>query len=37
MMIADLRNDCYHPNAAGDQLLGQSIHLSVFGLRATGR
>lgn len=27
------RYDCYHPNATGDQLLGQSIDLSVFGLR----
>ena len=25
-------HDCYHPNAAGDQVLGQSIDLSVFGL-----
>jgi lysophospholipase L1-like esterase len=28
-MVADLRNDCYHPNAAGDVLLGQSIPLEV--------
>jgi lysophospholipase L1-like esterase len=27
VMIEDLRNDCYHPNAAGDQLLGQYIPL----------
>jgi lysophospholipase L1-like esterase len=25
-------HDCFHPNAAGDQVLGQSIDLSVFGL-----
>jgi len=30
VMIADLRNDCYHPNAAGDQLLGQYIPLSAL-------
>jgi lysophospholipase L1-like esterase len=29
VMIADLKNDCYHPNAAGDQLLGRSIPLSA--------
>ncbi|MEU4238054.1 GDSL-type esterase/lipase family protein [Actinoplanes sp. NPDC026619] len=29
VMIADLRNDCYHPNAAGDQLLGRYIPLSA--------
>jgi len=28
-MIADLRNDCYHPNAAGDALLGQNIPLDA--------
>jgi len=28
VMIADLRNDCYHPNAAGDQLIGRYIPLS---------
>jgi lysophospholipase L1-like esterase len=28
VMIADLRNDCYHPNAAGDQLLGRYIPLA---------
>jgi lysophospholipase L1-like esterase len=26
------RYDCYHPNAVGDQRLGRSIDLSVFGL-----
>ncbi|MEQ0565384.1 GDSL-type esterase/lipase family protein [Amycolatopsis sp. NEAU-NG30] len=26
-----LRTDCYHPNAEGDRLLGESIDLSVFG------
>jgi lysophospholipase L1-like esterase len=30
VMIADLRNDCYHPNAAGDQLLGRYIPLDVL-------
>jgi len=30
VMIADLRNDCYHPNAAGDQLLGQYIPLTAL-------
>jgi hypothetical protein len=29
-MIADLRNDCYHPNAAGDQLLGRYIPLPAI-------
>jgi lysophospholipase L1-like esterase len=29
VMIPDLRNDCYHPNAAGDQLLGRYIPLSA--------
>ncbi|MBV8942887.1 MAG: hypothetical protein JO240_14255 [Solirubrobacterales bacterium] len=29
-IIPDLRHDCYHPNAAGDALLGESIPLSVF-------
>jgi lysophospholipase L1-like esterase len=33
-MIADLRHDCYHPNAAGDALLGTSIPLSDFGVPA---
>ncbi len=27
---ADWRTDCYHPNAAGDLVLGNSIDLSVF-------
>jgi lysophospholipase L1-like esterase len=32
VMIADLRNDCYHPNAAGDQLIGRYIPLpSILG------
>ena len=26
------RTDCYHPNAEGDRVLGESIDLSVFGL-----
>jgi lysophospholipase L1-like esterase len=30
VMIADLRNDCYHPNAAGDALLGAAIPLPVL-------
>jgi lysophospholipase L1-like esterase len=30
VMIADLRTDCYHPNAAGDQLLGRYIPLDVL-------
>ena len=30
VMIADLRNDCYHPNAAGDQLIGRYIPLSAI-------
>jgi lysophospholipase L1-like esterase len=29
-MVADLRTDCYHPNAAGDALLGRSIPLDVL-------
>ena len=29
-MIADLRNDCYHPNAAGDALLGRYIPLAAL-------
>ena len=31
VMIPDLKNDCYHPDAAGDALLGQSIPLSYLG------
>ncbi|HEV7900109.1 MAG TPA: GDSL-type esterase/lipase family protein [Planosporangium sp.] len=30
------RNDCYHPNAAGDRILGDAIPLRVFGLPAGG-
>jgi lysophospholipase L1-like esterase len=30
VMIADLRNDCYHPNAAGDQLIGRYIPLAAI-------
>jgi len=26
-MQADLKHDCYHPNAAGDALLGAAIPL----------
>ena len=37
VIYAPWRHDCYHPNATGDQLLGQSINLSAFGLPATGR
>jgi lysophospholipase L1-like esterase len=37
VIYAPWRHDCYHPNATGDHLLGQSINLSVFGLPATGR
>lgn len=34
VMIADLRTDCYHPNATGDQLLGRYIPLaSLVGTR----
>jgi lysophospholipase L1-like esterase len=29
-MIADLKHDCYHPNAAGDALLGAAIPLSAL-------
>jgi lysophospholipase L1-like esterase len=29
---ADWRSDCYHPNAEGDRLLGESIDLAAFGL-----
>lgn len=29
VMIEDLRADCYHPNAAGDQLLGRAIPLTA--------
>lgn len=30
VMIADLKHDCYHPNAAGDALLGTAIPLSTL-------
>jgi lysophospholipase L1-like esterase len=36
VMYAPWMHDCYHPNATGDQLLGDSIDLSVFGLPETG-
>ena len=29
-MIADLRTDCFHPNAAGDALLGRAIELDAL-------
>jgi len=29
-MIADLQHDCYHPNAAGDALLGAAIPLAAL-------
>jgi lysophospholipase L1-like esterase len=29
-MVADLRTDCYHPNAAGDALLGRYIPLAAL-------
>ena len=29
-MIADLKHDCYHPNAAGDALLGAAIPLAAL-------
>ncbi|MEV1289618.1 GDSL-type esterase/lipase family protein [Micromonospora sp. NPDC049679] len=32
VIYAPWRNDCYHPNAAGDRVLGNSIPLRVFGL-----
>ncbi|OXM61263.1 GDSL-type esterase/lipase family protein [Amycolatopsis vastitatis] len=32
VMRADWRSDCYHPNAEGDRLLGESIDLRAFGL-----
>jgi lysophospholipase L1-like esterase len=31
VMVADLKADCYHPNAAGDALLGSAIPLSLLG------
>lgn len=30
------QHDCYHPNAAGDRVLGDSIDLSAFGLSRSG-
>jgi lysophospholipase L1-like esterase len=30
VMVADLRTDCYHPNAAGDALLGRYIPLAAL-------
>jgi lysophospholipase L1-like esterase len=30
VMVADLRTDCYHPNAAGDQLIGRYIPLTAL-------
>jgi lysophospholipase L1-like esterase len=30
VMVADLKTDCYHPNAAGDALLGRYIPLSAL-------
>jgi lysophospholipase L1-like esterase len=30
VMIPDLKTDCYHPNAAGDALLGAAIPLAVL-------
>jgi len=35
-IIPDLRHDCYHPNAAGDALLGSFIPLWVFGVPVQG-
>jgi lysophospholipase L1-like esterase len=35
-IIPDLRHDCYHPNAAGDALLGSFIPLWVFGVPVPG-
>ncbi|UQU61635.1 GDSL-type esterase/lipase family protein [Couchioplanes caeruleus] len=33
-MVPDLRADCYHPNAAGDALLGTAIPLAALGVPA---
>jgi lysophospholipase L1-like esterase len=30
VMVADLRADCYHPNAAGDAVIARNIPLTVF-------
>lgn len=35
-IIPDLRHDCYHPNAAGDALLGSFIPLWVLGVPING-
>ena len=35
-IVPDLRHDCYHPNAAGDALLGSSIPLWLFGVPVGG-
>lgn len=35
-IIPDLRHDCYHPNAAGDALLGSFIPLWVLGVPIDG-
>jgi lysophospholipase L1-like esterase len=35
VIYAPWRHDCYHPNATGDQRLGQSIDLSAFDLPTT--
>ena len=35
-IIPDLRHDCYHPNAAGDALLGSFIPLWVLGVPVSG-
>ena len=35
-IIPDLRHDCYHPNAAGDALLGSFIPLWVLGVPVNG-
>ena len=36
-IVPDLRHDCYHPNAAGDALLGSSIPLRVLGVSGRTR
>jgi lysophospholipase L1-like esterase len=36
-IVPDLRHDCYHPNAAGDGLLGSSIPLRVLGVSGRSR
>lgn len=37
VMRAEWRYDCYHPNATGDRLLGDSVPLAAFGLDSTAR